>query len=214
MKLWGFCSSPAFFFICDGFWEFSFCFSLFWEKNQTEVKVVQVYDYLYVQLFHFHLFGFIDFSLCVLPTTIGSESTNCDDPYQWYTMHRQIKFVMIPDGSSSAPAYSLLKTLPSRCLPLQCTHLFFTHWFSIIVFLPLTGGNGASARPVLPHLTAFLVLHLHCALGSVCCGTAGARSLPSSQGDAGNCPGTELQSNPSGARSCSCAGSSVSAGLP
>lgn len=90
------------------------CFgvSLFWGKNQTQVQVVQVYDYLYVQLFHFHLFGFIDFSLCVLPTTIVSESTNCDDPYQWYTMHRQIKFVMIPDGTSSAPAYSLWKTLP------------------------------------------------------------------------------------------------------
>lgn len=28
-------------------------------------------------------------------------------------MHRQIKFVMIPDRSSSAPAYSLWQTLPS-----------------------------------------------------------------------------------------------------
>lgn len=58
------------------------------------------------------MFAFVDFSLCVLPTTIGSESTNCDDPYQWYTMHRQIKFAMIPHGPSSAPAYSLWRTLP------------------------------------------------------------------------------------------------------
>lgn len=132
-------------------WGFYFFFSLFWGKNQTQVQVVQVYDYLYVQLFHFHLFGFIDFSLCVLPTTIVSESTNCDDPYQWYTMHREIKFVMIPDGSSSAPAYSLWKTLPyPPVVSLYVTHLFFTHWFAFAVFLPLMGGNGASTRLLCP----------------------------------------------------------------
>lgn len=84
----GFFFFSSLFFTFGGFWGCFFCFSLFWGKNQTQVQVVQVYDYLYVQLFHFHLFGFVDFSLRVLPTTIDSESTNCDDPYQWYTMHR------------------------------------------------------------------------------------------------------------------------------
>lgn len=72
----GFFSFSSLFFTFDGFWGFSFCFSLFWGKNQTQAQVVQVYDYLSVQLFRFLLFGFIDFSLCVLSTTIGSESTN------------------------------------------------------------------------------------------------------------------------------------------
>lgn len=79
------------------------------------------------------------FSLCVLPTTIGSESTNCDDPYQWYTMHREIKFVMIPDGSSTAPAYSLWKTLLSRPIVSPLYPSFLDSLVAFTVFLPLTG---------------------------------------------------------------------------
>lgn len=137
----------------------------------------------------------LTFLLCVLPTTIDSESTNCDDPYKWYTMHRQIKFVMIPDGSSSAPAYSLWKTLPSHCLPFCYTHLFFTYWFAFTVFLPLMGGKHASTHPLLSHLTAFFLLHLHCASGVVCCSTDRARRPPGSQRDAGDRPGAKLQHN-------------------
>lgn len=105
------------------------------------------------------------FSSCVLPTTIGSESTNCDDPYQWYTMHREIKFVMIPDGSSTAPAYSLWKTLLSRqtvspSCPSFLGSLFCPHRVSAA-----GRGSGALAQPPLPHLMPF---HLHGASGSVC----------------------------------------------
>lgn len=127
--------------------------------------------------FIFVLFGFIDFSLCVLPTTIGSESTNCDDPYQWYTMHRQIKFVMIPHGSSSAPAYSLWTPTPSPSLSLSP---FTLHPSLIYPSLCLRcvsaagGGVGASGHTFLPHLTAFLLLHRRHASGSACWGAAAA----------------------------------------
>lgn len=52
MKLWVVCLffllEP--FFTLDLFWGFFlFCFSLFQGENQTQVQVVQVYDYLYVQ---------------------------------------------------------------------------------------------------------------------------------------------------------------------
>lgn len=187
--------------ICLGV--FHFCFSLFWGKNQTQMQIVQVYDYLYVQGFHFHLFGFI--FLCVLPTTIGSESTNCDDPYQWYTMHRKIKFVMIPDGSSTAPAYSLWQTLlsppviyPSLLDSLVCLHC-----------VPATGrDSGASAQPPLPHLMPFLPLHLHGASGLVYAVTQLGLTARSSL--RGMQETTQRQScratHPLGARSCPCAG--------
>lgn len=101
------------FFTFDLFWDFKFLFLIvLGGKIKHRCRLFRsVITFMYNDFIFICLASF--FSLCVLPTTIGSESTNCDDPYQWYTMHREIKFVMIPDGSSTAPAYSLWKTLLS-----------------------------------------------------------------------------------------------------
>lgn len=156
------------------------------------------------------------FSLCVLPTTIGSESTNCDDPYQWYTMHREIKFVMIPDGSSTAPAYSLWKTLLS---PPVVSPLYPSLLDSLVCFHRVSAtdrGSGALAQPLLPHLMPLLPLHLHGASGSVCAAVQLGLTAPSTL--RGVQEATQGQScratHPLGARSCSCAAFLASAGLP
>lgn len=142
------------------------------------------------------------FSLCVLPTTIGSESTNCDDPYQWYTMHREIKFVMIPDGSSAAPAYSLWKTLLSP-FPL-CTHVSLTHCFAFTVFLPLAGAVVPWHSHPCPiscpsSHSISMVPQARCVLGLTACSALRGMQEPT-QGQ--SC----RAAHPPGARSCSCAG--------
>lgn len=127
----------------------------------------RLFSFMTTFVYNDFIFIFINFSLCVLPTTVGSESTDCDDPYQWYTMHRQIKFVMIPDGSSSAPAYSLWQTLPFHCLPVHHTHLLYRSFLCFTVFLPLAGPKvppHSCPRPI----SWLHLLHLRCASGSVC----------------------------------------------
>lgn len=87
-------------------------------------------------------------------------------------MHREIKFVMIPDRSSTAPAYSLWRALPSSCFPF-CPHLTLTHWFAL--------------PNLMPFLSISMVPQARCVL---------QYSPLHSQGDAGNHPGTKLQGNP------------------
>lgn len=119
-------------------------------------------------------------------------------------MHRQIKFVMIPDGSSSAPAYSLWKNQnPNKTKQSKQILPPFPIVSPHVVTNPSVCLCCVSRLHLLtwPHLTAFLLLHLHRASGSLCCGAAGAWQPTQLSGGAG-----KLQCNPSGASHCSCAG--------